>query len=143
MDGTAHLFEHLIYREVEGAKASFARLRLVSPVEAPLNSSIYQGVDEAYEERFREPLSFYDANIYDACWIMALSIIEVNYTDGEAVRRLLLEVALRYTGASGNCQLDEFGDREACDYALLGYRLIDGEYKETRVGHHHEEDKVI
>jgi len=119
------------------------RVRLLSPDPEAPETEAYRRVSEAYRGAFDEPLGFYDANIYDCCWIMALSVIEADSTDSSKVAEAIPEVASSYTGASGNCHLDPNGDRDAVDYAVWGFFDMDGECRILRCGtYHHDSDDV-
>ena len=73
------------------------------------------------------PLGFIEANVYDGCWIMALSVIDANSTEGVAVCKALPDVAASYSGVTGRCILDEYGDRIEMDYDVWGYFEVEGE----------------
>jgi len=79
-------------------------------------------------------LGYYDANIYDCCWVMALSVLEAGSAEGKEVIEFLPDVATAYNGATGAIILDENGDRDAVDYALWGYFEVDGELRCLRCG---------
>jgi ABC-type branched-subunit amino acid transport system substrate-binding protein len=120
-----------------------ARVRLIGPNPALEDTDVYRRVNEAYSALFNESLGFYEANIYDCCWVMALSVIEAGSTDGSAVMDVLLEVAANYTGASGNCHLDSNGDRDAVDYSLWGVFEVGGGYESLVCGTYcHDSDDV-
>ncbi len=53
-----------------------------------------------------------EAMLYDACWLMALSVIEAGSSDPAAVQLVFPQVAAEYTGVNGNYRLDENGDRD-------------------------------
>jgi branched-chain amino acid transport system substrate-binding protein len=109
---------------------------------APDNSQ-HERVNEAFSSEFGRDVDYYEANIYDALWIMALSAMEAGAADGPAVREVLPAVAANYTGVTGGCSLDANGDREAVDYALWVYLDIDGARESFRCGtYHHDSDSV-
>jgi len=98
------------------------------------DNPVYKRVNETYHEEFGEPLGFIEANVYDGCWIMALSVIEANSTEGVAVYEALPGVAANYSGVTGRCILDEYGDRVEMDYDIWGYFEVDGEPQCLRCG---------
>ena len=65
--------------------------------------------------------SFFDAALYDCCWVYALSVLEAGGTSAADVVEVLPRVASTYRGVTGLCVLDENGDREMVDFALKGY----------------------
>jgi ABC-type branched-subunit amino acid transport system substrate-binding protein len=120
-----------------------ARVRLIGPDPTLKDSDVYRRVNEAYSALFNESLGFYEATIYDCCWVMALSVIETGSTEGSAVMDVLLEVAANYMGASGDCHLDENGDRDAVDYSLWGVFEVEGGYESLVCGtYRHDSDEV-
>ena len=128
----------------EGSLDEASKVTLMSlKVNIPENP-VYRRVNEAYEAMFGEELGFYDANIYDACWLMALSAMEANTTDGVAVSQVLPAVALGYRGATGNFTLDEYGDRTNLDFDVLGFFDLDGEIRRLRCGLYiSSEDRIV
>ncbi|UCD44183.1 MAG: ABC transporter substrate-binding protein [Candidatus Bathyarchaeota archaeon] len=118
----------------ETAIEEAARVKLISPMAAISGSPTYDKVKAEYETRFGEPLDIFAANIYDACWVTALSVIEAGSANGADVIVVLPDVAAGYTGASGRCLLDEYGDRLGVDYALWGCFEVDGAYQCLRCG---------
>lgn len=65
--------------------------------------------------------SFFDAALYDCCWVYALSMLETDSTSATDVVEVLPRVASTYRGVTGLCVLNENGDREMVDFALKGY----------------------
>lgn len=115
-----------------GGQAS--QVHLISPYTAVTETETYERVNARWQAAFHEPLGFYDANIYDGCWVLALSALEVDSDNGTAVREVIHEVAGNYTGASGRCLMNQYGDRMAVDYALWRYFEVDGDYRNLRCG---------
>jgi len=68
-----------------------------------------------------EAPSFFDAALYDCCWVYALSMLETDSTSATDVVEVLPRVASTYRGVTGLCVLNENGDREMVDFALKGY----------------------
>jgi hypothetical protein len=102
---------------IENASEAAVRVGLYGyRIHIPDNPT-YNRVNEAYHEEFGEPLGFIEANLYDGCWIMALSVIEANSTEGVAVYEALPDV---------RCLLDEYGDRVEMDYDIWGYFEVEG-----------------
>jgi ABC-type branched-subunit amino acid transport system substrate-binding protein len=132
-----------IDKVLETAGEEAAQVILIGPDPATEDTEAYRHVNEAYEASFDKSLGFYEANIYDCCWVMALSVIEAGSTNSTAVMEVILEVAANYTGASGNCHLDTNGDRDAVDYSLLGVFEVEGGYESLVCGtYHHNTEEV-
>ena len=47
--------------------------------------------------------------------------------DGVAVYEVLPDVAANYSGVTGGCLLDDYGDRIEMDYDIWGYFEVEGE----------------
>ncbi len=133
-------------RILDEAGEEAVKVRLISPqvdhVPEGDASRVYMTLNSSYYDETGYDLGFHSANIYDACWIAALSVIEAGTDNGADVQRVLPYVAAGYTGATGRCLLDENGDREKMDYSLLGYFNVDGEYKYLRCGTYHHGGSV-
>lgn len=106
-----------------GEEAAVVRLMGCTP--AP-SGPVYEEVSEVYERELGEPLSLIHANLYDGCWLLALSVIEAGSYNASAVNQTLTEVAAEYTGASGRCLLDRNGDRESMDYVIYRCAVVEG-----------------
>jgi ABC-type branched-subunit amino acid transport system substrate-binding protein len=112
---------------IENASEAAAGVGLIGcRIHIPDNP-VHRRVDDAYQAEFGEPLEFIEANLYDGCWIMALSVIEANSTEGVAVYEALPDVAASYSSVTGRCLLDEYGDRIEMDYDVWGYFEVEGE----------------
>jgi len=98
------------------------------------DNPVHRRVRDAFQAEFGEPLGFIEANLYDGCWIMALSVIEANSTEGVDVYKALPDVAASYSGVTGRCILDEYGDRIEMDYDVWGYFEVEGETQCLRCG---------
>lgn len=97
-------------------------------------TAIYDRINEACREEFNLPLGFYSANIYDACWLMALSVIEADTVNSTAIIKTLPEVASAYEGATGSCAIDESYYRARAEYDVYGFFKVDGETQRLKCG---------
>lgn len=97
-------------------------------------NSIYERVNEPFQERFNFTLGFQSASFYDACWIMALSVIEADTSNSTAIIETMYEVASTYEGASGPCAVDWTYYRVAVDYEIYGFFEVDDETKRLKCG---------
>lgn len=119
-----------------------AAVGLISPIPSTAENKVYESVNQAFVDEFNRSLGYYNANIYDCCWVMALSVIEADSAEGLAVLEVLPETAGEYTGVSGNCHLDTNGDRDTVDYDLWGYFEVDDTCKSLRCGTYHHGGSV-
>ncbi len=120
-----------------------SKVVLISPYVDVAETETYARMNEAWQAASHEPLDFYDANIYDGCWVLALSALEVDSDNGTLVREVIHDVACNFTGASGPCLLDEYGDRTAVDCALWGYFDVDGSCECLRCGIYRSEADAV
>lgn len=84
-------------------------------------SSEYDELNALYMVQAFEPLGFYTANIYDICWLYALSVIETGSDDATEIKQVLPSIASSYKGLTGDCSLDRYGDRNAALYQVYRY----------------------
>lgn len=66
---------------------------------------------------------------YDAAWLVGLSILQSGTADAAAIKAVLPEVALSYSGAQLGTVLNEAGDLASADYAV--WQIINGKWAET------------
>jgi hypothetical protein len=130
--GTEKTADNHFIKEEVGEEA--AKVKLISPDTICADTPIYERVNAAFEAEFNETLGYDDANIYDSCWILALSVIEAGTEEGWNVSKVFPGVAESFTGASGICALDELGDRDPTEFALWGYSEVDGDVRSLRFG---------
>lgn len=81
----------------------------------------YDDFVAAYEARWGESPGVYCDTIYDAVNLIALAIEEAGEYDGAAIKGALYEVGANYTGASGDINWDELGDRAHATYGVWDY----------------------
>jgi ABC-type branched-subunit amino acid transport system substrate-binding protein len=104
------------------------RMKLIHTVldESPdTSNSLYMRIKDEYYAEFGENLTKYKGNIYDAVWLSALTVIEIGEYNNTAFIEAFPRVAGNYTGVSGNCSLDKYGDRLHADYHIYRYVLRD------------------
>jgi branched-chain amino acid transport system substrate-binding protein len=94
--------------------------------------SVEQDIQEArdVEDRFVSligmPFTANTANLYDICWIYALSVFSTNSVDAETIKKVLPDIAAGYNGITGNCELDSNGDRAPYKFNVWGVGEIAG-----------------
>ena len=87
------------------------------------SNPVYQEINNLYYTEFGENMTRYTGNIYDAVWLSALTVIETGEYNNLTFIETFPEVARDYTGASGNCSLDQYGDRLNAGYNIYEYIL--------------------
>ncbi len=89
----------------------FSSVKLVSPLHLPLWDEYSSSVGRDYHDRFGDDLGFYEANIYDSCMVLGLSVIEADSINTSEVTEVLPLVAGDFVGLTGPCGFDMYGDR--------------------------------
>jgi len=108
------------------AKYGFTRL-IMYPADSAQADLFYQKYVEEVGE-LPTPSRMYDeAARYDACWLMALSVLQANSSDPDDVMAVLPSVCESYEGVLGNYSLNEYGDRVSTDYRVFTWENDDGE----------------
>ena len=74
-----------------------------------------------YQQEFNKSMMFYTGNSYDAVWLAALTVLETGTYNNETFIATLPEVAKEYTGVTGNCSIDQYGDRVWGNYTINKY----------------------
>jgi len=100
------------------AEYGFTRL-VACPADTDRADVFYQRyLDEVGE--LPTPSEVYgEAARYDACWLMALSVLQANSSNPETVKAVLPIVCSSYEGVLGDCSLNEYGDRVSTDYKVF------------------------
>jgi ABC-type branched-subunit amino acid transport system substrate-binding protein len=106
-----------------------ARLNLTSFAPLIPQSSELEELNVLYNIYFKEDIDFYKANIYDVCWILSLSVIDAGSDSATALKTILPDVASSYTGITGDCTLDRYGDRNVAFYGVYRYEDVNGEHQ--------------
>jgi branched-chain amino acid transport system substrate-binding protein len=117
---------------LDNAPEEAVYLKLYSPAPAIPDTPKYHDFAERYRSLTGEDASFYNANEFDAAWLITQAILETRPTsmslyDATDVINIFPDVASRYYGYSGYCLLNEAGDRVPGSYEIWGYYLDDGE----------------
>ncbi len=86
-------------------------VKLVSPLHLPVWDEYSTSVGRDYHDRFGNDLGFYEANIYDSCMVLGLSVIEADSINTSKVMEVLPLVAGDFVGLTGPCGFDMYGDR--------------------------------
>jgi len=84
-------------------------------------SILYQEFVEKYYALTEEMPGHYTMKQYDACWLLAETIIETNSTDAGVIADNLIPISDSIYGLSGCLALDENGDRLPRLYDIMGF----------------------
>jgi hypothetical protein len=117
-------------------------IKLLSPYPGRNSKLFYDFAEKMYNHSELE-VNFYDAAMYDACWLYALSVIEVGSTNTSLIKEVLPVIAETYEGATGVCALDEFGDRVKADYHIWGLALEEEKIVDKLFGYYHSDSDSI
>jgi len=84
---------------------------------------------------------------YDACWLMALSVIEAESSDPTTVQAVFPQVAATYDGVNGNYRLDENMDRDNYVMGIVEIQEAPPDliysYVPVQIGVYHSDTGVI
>jgi branched-chain amino acid transport system substrate-binding protein len=117
-------------------------VKLISPMPLPIWSEKSREVARDYHEEFGSVLGFYDANIYDSCMVLGLSVIEADSVNASLVREVLSEVSGSFNGFTGPCGLDENGNRLVFHAGLYGIGY-DPELRWMLLGYYDSPENVV
>ena len=122
------------FSDFEEDKTQLARIQLIGAHPAIPDNPTYTRVNEAYQEAFDQLISMIHGNIYDGLWITALAVAETGSVNGTKVGLAIPDIAKSYVGVTGNCSLNDWGDRWGVDWTIYGYRLIEDQSTVTEFG---------
>lgn len=111
-----------------------SKVKLIGPLNTHIYNEDFYEINKQYMSKFSEPLEITLANVYDACWLLALSVIEADSHDPEDVSKVFGEVAYNHYGITGPLDLNESGDRSWIRYYFYGYYEIHGNIVILRTG---------
>ena len=105
-DGTARSI-----RGMDDAPQQVNHMRVFSLLSQSPATSKYNALAARYEALTSQPLNTYTANSYDIAWIIAQAVLQAQSDKADDIAPLIMPIAYNTYGASGWCQLNEFGDR--------------------------------
>jgi branched-chain amino acid transport system substrate-binding protein len=111
-----------------------SRVALLGPVNTHIYNEDYQEVNKLYLKEFGEPLDFCTANVYDGCWLLALSVSEAESKNSNDVSEVFGDVAYKHYGITGPLDININGDRSWIRYYFYGYYEINGNVLCLRAG---------
>jgi len=120
--GTKEVAEFLIATKIMGT--------YFVPGVTPLTKDL---VEKFKKKTGHEP-RYFAYQTYDKTWVAALTVLTTGKYDGETIKNALPEIAAHFAGTSGQCLLDENGDRATQDYGIWTVVKEDGEYKFKDIG---------
>ena len=120
-----------------------AQLIFIHPSLTFKETTVYERVNAAHLEEFNLDMGYHSSNLYDACWLMALSVIEAGASNATVVRKAIMMVASNYTGASGSCAIDDTYFRAVADYQIWGYFATEEGLKRLPCGLYNSTSKEI
>jgi branched-chain amino acid transport system substrate-binding protein len=120
----------------ESVAQQAAQLKLFSPVPVPEKNGVYKTFARDFRERMGTKPDFYTSATYDACWLYALTVLEVWTTNSNLVKLRLPDIAGSYVGASGPCSLNDYGDRNVVDFEIWGYKLEGDQIASGKYGYY-------
>ena len=130
----------LLPTEIYNSLDVLSQLSVIQPVidRSPYTENpVYIALNDAYVAEFDKNLTRYGGALYDACWIAALSVIEAGSTLNTTLIEAIPRVASGYTGATGECSLDEYGDRATADFILYEYMDVEGVVTPVETGYYY------
>ena len=110
---------------------------------APPGNEKANELNSLYLREFNRSMMTYTGNTYDAVWLAALTMLETGTYHNETFISTLPEVAKEYSGITGNCSIDQYGDRVWGDYTI--YKFVerdDNVYIKTIGSYEWEKGKV-
>lgn len=84
-------------------------------------SSKFNEFAEKYYQLTGYRPGFYAATQYDACWLLAMAILETGSTDASVIADALIPLSSKFYGLTGWLTLDENGDRLPQSFDIWGF----------------------
>jgi len=108
----------------ENAGKIASTVGLIGPYNTHIYNEDFQEINRLFLDKFGEPLDFCLANVYDGCWLLALSVIEAESTNSLDVSQVIETVAYNHYGITGPLNVNSHGDRSWIRYYFYGYYEI-------------------
>jgi ABC-type branched-subunit amino acid transport system substrate-binding protein/PKD repeat protein len=105
---------------VETLPSEAEHLKLFSVEQQIPDTSKAKDVEDRFISLIGMPFNVYTANLYDICWIYALSIFSTDSVNAITIKNVLPDIAAGYNGITGNCKLDGNGDRAPYKFDVWG-----------------------
>ena len=123
-----------------------AEIELIHPYldeAADQSNEMFCEINDLYLQEFGENMSRYTGNIYDALWLSALTIVEIGEYNNESFIETFPFIAKDFTGVSGDCSLDQYGDRLYGDYFIYNFILRGWDVYLSKIGYYDSEYNKI
>lgn len=118
-------------------------IKLISPHHLPVWSNYSSPIAREYHILFDDNLGFYEANIYDSCMVLGLSVLETGSMNASNVKEVLPKVAGDFSGLTGSCGLDKYGDRLDFRTGLYAFGYLETSFRWIYVGEYHSPTNEI
>jgi hypothetical protein len=87
----------------------------------------YWDLKQRFEATTSTPFDIYNAYAYDAAFALVGAVVTAESTDAGVVSAALPGFCKTYTGVSGNCALNTYGDRVPGPYDIWSYGDVEGD----------------
>jgi len=111
-------------------------LKLFSVDQHIQETSKARDVEDRFVSLIGLPFTVYTADLYDICWIYALSIFSTDSVDAITIKKVLPDIAAGYNGITGNCELDGNGDRAPYEFDVWGVGDIAGNIQPVKYAYY-------
>jgi len=89
----------------------------------------WKSFEESYFDSTGQYPTFYAGATYDACWLLAKTVMETGSLEADVIAEMLVPMSHKFHGVTGWLSLDENGDRQPQMFDIWGfYESDDGEY---------------
>ena len=119
---------------IENSGQIASKVTLIGPLNTHIYNEDFFEINKHYMNKFDEPLEVTLANVYDACWLLALSVIEADSQETKEVSKVFGEVAYNHYGITGPLDINNNGDRSWIRYYFYGHYEIYGNLVILRTG---------
>lgn len=101
------------------------KIHLYTPVYS-ITGGRYAAFAQQYQTTYGVPPLEYVPLDYDAVWILAMSMMQCQCTNGTTIATLFPQIANSYYGVSGWTHLDANGDRAGLTVGVAGGQIVNG-----------------
>jgi branched-chain amino acid transport system substrate-binding protein len=124
--GSISTAQNTLFLDDDVLAARACELGILSPLLTPTESLKYKEMAQRCEKLGFDSLSFYTATHIDIAWMITQAVLLTRTTSYPSVLvsdiiDVIPDIASRYFGYTGWCNLNDAGDRNICDYDIWGY----------------------
>jgi ABC-type branched-subunit amino acid transport system substrate-binding protein len=120
--GSDALTSNLVLPYFQNLTNCFNDLTLYSVSIVSSNSSNFLEIEKEYNNYISGELDFVQSARYDACWLLAKTILNMNSINVKDIIDNLKSISEGYVGITGNCNFNSFGDRVNAYYNIYELR---------------------